>query len=215
MNLETPAILLASASPRRHELLALLGIPFSILVADVDESSASGESPSALVQGLSRVKARAVAARHPQKLIIAADTTVALDDRMLGKPAGPAEARAMLRALRARPHQVYSGLTVALNGHTFSELVESTVWMRDYSEDEIVRYVGSGDPLDKAGAYAVQHNDFHPAEQVDGCFASVMGLPLCHLAQRLHKLGLRVPVDVPAACGAHTGFACRVFEEIS
>jgi predicted house-cleaning NTP pyrophosphatase (Maf/HAM1 superfamily) len=86
--------------------------------------------------------------------------------------------------------------------------------MRDYSKKEIARYVSSGDPLDKAGAYAVQHAGFHPAERVEGCFASIMGLPLCHLARMLARLGVTVPVDVPAACQAHTGFACQISGEI-
>jgi len=208
------SILLASASPRRRELLSLLGLPFSVVVADVDETDGDGESPQAMVQRLSRAKALAVATRHPHALVIAADTTVALDGQSLGKPADAAEATAMLRALRGRLHRVYSGLTVAQGGQALTDLAESDVWMRDYSDEEIVRYVISGDPLDKAGAYAVQHASFHPAERVEGCFASVMGLPLCHLARTLARLGVTVPVGVPIVCQAHTGFVCRVFGEI-
>ena len=207
-------ILLASASPRRRELLSLLGLPFSVVVADVDETNSDGESPQAMVQRLSRTKALAVAARYPHALIIAADTTVALDGDSLGKPADAIKAAAMLLALRGRPHHVYSGLTVAQGDQTVTGLAESKVWMRDYSEKEIARYVSSGDPLDKAGAYAVQHAGFHPAERVEGCFASIMGLPLCHLARMLARLGVTVPVDVPAACRAHTSFACQIFGEI-
>lgn len=208
------SILLASASPRRRELLSLLGLTFSVVVADVDETDGDDESPPAMVQRLSRAKALAVAARHPQALIIAADTTVALDGESLGKPADPAEAKAMLLALRGRLHQVYSGLTAAQDSRILTDLVESDVWMRDYSDEEIARYVGSGDPLDKAGAYAVQHVGFHPAARVEGCFASVMGLPLCHLARVLARQGVAVPVDVPAVCQAHTGLACRAFGKI-
>jgi len=211
---ESPIILLASASPRRRELLSLLGLCFSVVVADVDETDVDGETPRAMVRRLSRDKALAVAARHPQALVIAADTTVALDGKSLGKPSGVGEAHAMLRALRGRSHQVYSGLTVTLGGRTLTELAESVVWMRNYSNAEIARYVASGDPLDKAGAYAVQHAGFHPAERIEGCFASVMGLPLCHLTRVLAELGVRVPVDVPVICRAHTGFACRVAGEI-
>jgi septum formation protein len=211
---EAPPFLLASGSPRRRELLSLLGLPFSVVVADVDETDGDGESPPAMVQRLSWAKALAVAVRHTHALVVAADTTVALDGESLGKPADAAEATAMLRALRGRPHQVYSGLTVAQGGWTLTDLAESDVWMRDYDDEEIARYVASGNPLDKAGAYAVQHAGFHPAKQVEGCFASVMGLPLCHLARALARLGVAVPADVPTACQAHTGFACRVFEEI-
>jgi len=211
---DVTSILLASASPRRRELLSLLGLPFSVVVADVNETDGDGESPQAMVQRLSRAKALAVTTRHPHVLVIAADTTVALDGQSLGKPADDAEATAMLRALRGRLHQVYSGLTVAQGDQALTDLADSDVWMRDYSDEEIARYVTSGDPLDKAGAYAVQHASFHPAERVEGCFASVMGLPLCHLARTLARLGVTVPVGVPIVCQAHTGFVCRVFGEI-
>jgi len=207
------SILLASASPRRRELLSLLGLSFSVVVADVDETDGDGESPQAMVQRLSRAKALAVVARYPHALVIAADTTVALDGESLGKPADAVEATAMLLALRGRPHQVYSGLTVAQGDQTLTDLAESEVRMRDYSDKEIARYVASGDPLDKAGAYAVQHAGFHPAGRVEGCFASVMGLPLCHLARTLARWGVIVPVDVPRVCQTHTGFACPIFGE--
>jgi septum formation protein len=203
------SIVLASASPRRRELLSLLSLPFYVVVADVDETDGDGELPQVMVQRLSQDKALTVAARHPQVLVIAADTTVALDGESLGKPSNAAEATAMLRALRGRPHQVYSGLTVLQGDQILTDLVESIVWMRHYSEEEIVHYVASGDPLDKAGSYAVQHAGFHPADRVEGCFANVMGLPLCHLARMLVQLGVPVPVDVPAVCQAHTGFMCQ------
>jgi septum formation protein len=208
------SILLASSSPRRRELLALLDLPFSVVVADVDETDGDGESPQAMVQRLSQAKALAVVAQHPRGLVVAADTTVALDGASLGKPSDAAEATAMLCALRGRPHQVYSGLTVAQDRQTITQLAESEVWMRNYSDQEIAHYVASGDPLDKAGAYAVQHAGFHPAERVEGCFASVMGFPLCHLARTLARLGVTVPADVPTVCRAHTGFACQVFAKI-
>ncbi|MFZ5918189.1 MAG: Maf family protein [Chloroflexota bacterium] len=214
MTADTPPILLASASPRRRELLSWLGWPFSVVAADVDETGIDAESPPEMVQRLSREKARHVAARRPQAVVIAADTTVALDGRSLGKPVDNAEATAMLRALRNRPHQVYSGLTVIWGEQHLTDLAESLVWMRRYSDDEIAAYVASGDPLDKAGAYAVQHARFRPAERVEGCFASVMGFPLCHLTRALAGCGLRAPVDVPAVCQTRTGFGCRVFGDI-
>lgn len=211
------SIVLASASPRRRELLSLLSLPFYVVVADVDETDGDGESPQAMVQRLSQDKALAVFGQdkaltvfsQDRALIIAADTTVALDGESLGKPSNAAEATAMLRSLRGRPHQVYSGLTVLRGDQILTGLVESIVWMRHYSEEEIVHYVASGDPLDKAGSYAVQHAGFHPADRVEGCFANVMGLPLCHLARMLVQLGVPVPVDVPAVCQAHTGFVCQ------
>jgi MAF protein len=197
-------IILASASPRRRELLSLLELPFSIVVAKVEETNHAGEPPSAMVQRLSRAKARFVAARHPKALVIGADTTVALDGESLGKPADPAEATAMLRALRGRPHRVYSGLTLIHRDRALTDLAESVVWMRNYDDEEMARYVASGDPLDKAGAYAIQHGGFHPVARIEGCYANVMGLPLCHLTRALARFGVRVPVDLPAACRAHT-----------
>lgn len=210
----TLPILLASASPRRRELLSLLGLPFSIVVADVDETNHASEPPSEMVQRLSRLKARFVAEQYPAALVAAADTTVALSGKSLGKPADPAEATAMLRALRGRSHQVYSGLTLTHRDRVLTDLVESVVWMRDYSDGEIARYVDSGDPLDKAGAYAIQHEGFHPVARIEGCYASVMGLPLCHLTRALASFGVRVPVDLPAACQAHNDLICPVFSEI-
>jgi len=214
VSVETPAILLASASPRRRELLALLGLPFSVVAADVDETEGGGEGPSRLVQRLSRAKALAMAVRHPAALVVAADTTVALDGRSLGKPANAAEATAMLRALRGRRHQVYSGLTVSWAGRTITDVACSQVWMRHYGDEEMARYVSSGDPLDKAGAYAIQDVTFHPAGQVEGCLASVIGLPLCHLARALSRLGVSVLADAPVVCQAHLGFTCRAFGSI-
>lgn len=211
MSRDLPAILLASASLRRREMLSWLGFSFSVAVADVDETDDAGESPGAMVQRLSRAKALAVADERPLALVVAADTTVALDGKSLGKPADAAEATAMLRALRGRTHQVYSGVTVALTGRTLTHLTESVVWMRDYGDHEIARYVSSGDPLDKAGAYGVQHAGFHPAGQLEGCYANVMGLPLCCLARMLARFGVTAPADAPTVCRAHTGFVCRVF----
>jgi septum formation protein len=207
---------LASASPRRRQLFSLLGLPFIAAAADVDEEMEEGESPQEMVCRLSLAKARAVALSYPESLIVAADTIVVLDGDVLGKPADEAEAIDMLRRLRGREHTVFSGVTVyhpAL-GRTITELVESVVWMRAYADEEIVRYAASGDPLDKAGAYAIQHQSFSPVERIGGCYASVMGLPLCHLARALAQLGLTLPVDVPQACQGFTGHGCLVAGEI-
>ena len=132
-----------------------LGVPFEIHVADIDERNGQGELPGALVARLSREKARAVAARYPDAVVIGADTIVTLDGQFLGKPAGPADAGDMLRRVRDRPHEVYSGVTVcspraqrAAHAARATAVVGSTVWMRPYSDDEIAAYVASGDPLE-------------------------------------------------------------------
>jgi len=208
-------LILASASPRRQELLKALGLPFIIVPAEVDERQQTSASPAALVQSLSQAKAAAVAARYPDAVIVGADTVVVLDGLVLGKPADAAEAARMLRALRGRAHLVYSAVTAlaAATGRQATAVSESRVWLRNYSEAEIAAYVASGDPLDKAGAYAIQHRDFTPVARITGCYASVMGLPLGHLARVLAAVGVAVPVDVAQACQAGTGAECCLREE--
>jgi MAF protein len=209
-------LVLASASPRRRQLFSLLSLPFIVAAADVDEEIERGESPQEMVRRLSLAKARAVALSYPEDVIVAADTTVVVDGDVLGKPTDEAEAVAMLRRLRGRKHTVFSGVTVyhPTSGRTITELAESAVWMRAYADEEIARYAASGDPLDKAGAYAIQHQSFSPVERIGGCYASVMGLPLCHLARALAQLGLTLPVDVPQTCLGFTGYRCFVAGEI-
>jgi MAF protein len=193
-----------------------LEVPFVVAVAHVNEKGKEGESPGEMVCRLSLAKAKAVAVFYPQGLIVAADTTVVLDDDVLGKPADKAEAIAMLQRLRGREHIVLSGVTVydPSLGRVITELAESIVWMRAYTDEEVARYAASGDPLDKAGAYAIQHQNFNPVERIEGCYASVMGLPLCHLARALAQLGLMLPANVPQACQGFTGHHCLVAGEI-
>jgi len=211
--------LLASGSPRRRELLGLLGLSFRIVSADVDESLQDGETPLQMVVRLAQAKASAVAnslQAAEAGIIVAADTTVSLDGIPLGKPADDAEALRLLRALRGQTHQVHTAITL-LNTHTHqsaSDLATTDVPMRDYSDKEIAAYVATGDPLDKAGAYAIQHEGFHPVAQMCGCFANVMGLPLCHLARTLRALGIEMPTDVPVACQSHIRYHCPVFATI-
>lgn len=203
-------VILASASPRRREFMSQLGVPFEVRIADVDERNGTGERPDELVARLSRHKAQAVAAQAPEAVVVGADTIVALGDELLGKPADPADAAAMLRRLRDRPHQVYSGVAVCApqRREPLTAVVESTVWMRPYTDAEIAAYVASGDALDKAGAYGIQHPDFHPAARLRGCYSSVMGLPLCRLASLLAQAGVIPQADVKAVCSALTGMPC-------
>lgn len=204
-------LILASRSPRRRELLTRLGMSFEVATADVDETARDGEAPAALVQRLARAKALAVAARYPGQSVLAADTIIVLDDEVLGKPTDEVEAAAMLRRLRGRPHQVLSAVFVLnpATGRQATELSESVIWMRDYSDAEIAAYVASGDPLDKAGAYAIQNRDFAPAARIEGCFTSVMGFPLGHVARALAAVGIAVPGDVVAACHAYVERCCQ------
>jgi septum formation protein len=209
-------LVLASGSPRRRQLLPLLGLPFVVKAIDVDERILDGEPPTELVLRVSRAKASAVNGARPDELVVAADTVVVLDGEVLGKPADPGEATHMLQRLRGRLHHVYSGVSVwhAASRQMVSELGESTVWMRDYTDAEIACYVESGDPLDKAGAYAIQHPEFDPVDRVEGCWLTVMGFPLCHLGRALAPFGVVVPSNVPGACQAFTQRDCAVSSEI-
>jgi len=190
-------LLLASSSPRRREILGRTGVDFQIVPADLDEdafAAAFGGSYPELVEALAVAKARAVAASQPDVagLILAADTTVILDGEMLSKPRDPADAARMLRLLCGRVHQVATGVAVF---ERQADVLESAhlvtaVHMRPYSDEEIARYVATGDSLDKAGAYAVQHALFHPVERVEGCYLSVVGLPLCLVSRLLRRHGL-------------------------
>ncbi|RME48212.1 MAG: septum formation protein Maf [Chloroflexi bacterium] len=188
--LRTPVIL-ASASPRRRQLFALLGIPFIVRAADVDETPLPAEKPHEMASRLARMKAQVVAA-EVQGLVVAADTLVVLDSEILGKPADIADAVRILRRLRGRTHRVMTAFTVLRtdSGREQTEVVQSTVEMRPYTEDEIAAYVAGGDPLDKAGAYAIQHGTFMPVARLSGCPANVMGLPVCKIDAVLRAQGL-------------------------
>jgi MAF protein len=151
-----------------------------------------------------------------QSFIITADTTVTIDDQILGKPADAVEAREMLQTLRGRTHQVLTAITVSnsASGETFHELCVSDVPMRNYNEEDLNAYVASGDPLDKAGSYAIQNQTFHPVENFSHCYASVMGLPLCHLARILKKAHVEVKADVPTKCQEFTNYVCPIHQTI-
>jgi len=205
-------LVLASGSPRRRELISLLGLPFIIRAANVDEQQLDGELPAEMVVRLSEAKARSIGDARHDELVVAADTVVALDDQVLGKPADPEGAVQMLRLLRARLHHVYTALSVwhPASGRLVTELSDSAVWMREYTDDEVVRYVKSGDPLDKAGAYAIQHPVFDPVARVDGCWLSVMGFPLCHLGRALAQFGVSLDPDAPGVCRVFSQRDCPV-----
>jgi MAF protein len=192
----------------------------------VDEDAIAIADPAAYVLETARQKAAAVAQLITQEnsppfprqttVLVAADTTVVLDGAMLGKPAGAADAYRMLRRLRNRSHIVYTGLVV-MNlemGQTAAGIHPATVRMRPYSDDEIDAYIASGDPFDKAGAYAIQHPTFMPVLDFDGCYLSIMGLSICHLAELLQGLGVSPHMDMAALANAHHGYACPLWEQL-
>jgi nucleoside triphosphate pyrophosphatase len=198
---ETVALVLASASPRRRHLLAILGLPFEVVVADIDETPRAGEAPDALASRLARTKAETIAASHPSAVVVAADTVVALGDRLLGKPGDAAEARLMLDALRGRDHRVLTGVALARASEIIWQGGTTTlVWMRAYTDDEIAWYVATGRPLDKAGAYAIQDPEFRPVAHIEGCYPNVVGLPLCEVKRALATAGLLTSDDGDTRC---------------
>lgn len=208
-----PRLVLASNSPRRRELLALGGWKFEIRSPAVDESQHPGENAGDYVLRLAENKARAcMAAVQLEMVVIAADTTVVDGNNLLGKPANAADAADMLRKLRGHTHQVFSGLCVIRSpgGIPGRDLCVTQVPMRRYNDQEIDAYVAGGDPLDKAGAYAIQHPGFHPVENLSGCYASVMGLPLCHLTRALRPFGVAPLTDIAKACQSWLNYACPI-----
>lgn len=211
------AILLASNSPRRRELLALTGWPFRVRPSDIDERLLPGETPDIYVQRLAARKAQGgLSSARPDEIVLAADTTVALGNRIFGKPEDSEQAREMLRLLRGREHEVFTGITLlrAEPRQSTTDLCISSVPMRAYSDEELETYVNSGDPLDKAGAYNIHDPGFNPAPAFAGCMASVMGLPLCHLARALRRMGEVPCADIPHACQAALDYHCSVFSSI-
>ena len=183
-------LILASASPRRRELLNLLGIPFTCVVSGADEHifDADALSPAELVQCLARQKAEAAASllKSPA-VVIGADTIVVLEGRVLGKPADEADARFMLQSLAGRIHEVYTGLCVLESDtqRSISAAERTAVHFGPMTEEEICAYVATGEPMDKAGAYAIQGKCAPYIERIEGCYYNVMGLPLFRLRQVL------------------------------
>ncbi len=206
-------LILASTSPRRRELITLFNLEFQIIPVDIDESPTDDESPQAVVTRLSRAKAAQAAHNHTGAIVVAADTLVSFHNQILGKPRDADDARRMLKQLRGTTHTVFSGLTIRRNEKELTELAETTVWMRDYSDAHLEAYIASGDPLDKAAAYAVQHRDFCPVARVEGCYANVMGLPLCHLYRALRAFGVDAR-EPDTACQKHLQIICPVAKEI-
>ena len=196
-------LILASSSPRRQQLLKDLGLSFAVVKPDIDESLKPEEKLVSYVERLSREKAEAVARQleADSALIIAADTIVVLgaepvgsegDGELLGKPADPAAARAMLRRLRGRAHTVVTAFTllrVEAQPQSITRQVRTTVHMRDYTEAEIDAYIASGDPFDKAGGYAIQNEAFRPVARIEGSYSNVVGLPMDELKAGLSEIG--------------------------
>ncbi len=197
-----PRVVLASASPRRRELLAVAGLNFQVIPANVDESVIPGESAQEMVRRLSRVKAQTIADTLESGYVVGADSTVVFENRPVGKPVDSADAARMLRMLSGTNHQVSTGVTVidVATGQSLTDCMTGDIALRELADDEIQTSVATGSPLDKAGAYAIQDEDLKPGELVGGCFTNVVGLPVCRVRQMLAELGCPLPPDwaVPA-----------------
>ena len=212
-----PKFILASNSPRRKQLLALTGWEFVVQPAHVNETLLAGEKPGDYVLRLAESKAGEIAhMTNGSEIILAADTTVVDEDAILGKPSDNEEAASMLRGLRGHTHQVYTGLALCRSraDKMITDLCVTDVPMRNYTDKEIQTYVTSGDSHDKAGAYAIQHPHFQPVEKLCGCFASVMGLPLCHLERALFKLGVAPNLDISKNCQSALNYECLIWQAV-
>lgn len=193
-NLTDTRLILASASPRRHELLAQCGLAFSVQPADVDEDVVPGEAPAEYVARVAADKALAIHRQYPDHYVLGCDTTVVLDEQILGKPAGDAEASAMLRALSGRAHQVLSAVVLARpDGQLESVLSQTAVSFAPLPEAWIQHYVASGQGRDKAGAYGIQNEAGLWINRIEGSYSGVVGLPLFETAELLRRAGLIHP----------------------
>jgi septum formation protein len=214
----TDKLVLGSISPRRKELMVLGGWEFEIRPAHVDEDLLPQEEPRKYVLRMAGSKAKTVAAQIATgSLVITADTTVVdPQGKILAKPQHEQEALEMLERLRGRTHQVLTGIAVmrAPDGPIYQDVCMTDVRMRDYSTDEMMAYIASGDPFDKAGGYAIQHQEFHPVEKISGCYANVVGLPVCTLGHLLRRFGIETPAGVPKECPSKNNTDCSICEQL-
>ena len=186
-------LVLASASPRRAELLQAAGIPFDVVPADVDEQQHAGEDAGTYVQRLAAAKAAHVAGTHPGRAVLGADTTVVVDGDVLGKPRDAAEAVAMLKRLSGRSHLVLTGVClIGADGRTETSIASTTVEFRPVTAAEIERYVASGEPMDKAGAYAIQGGAGGFVTRIEGDYDNVVGLPVALIQAMCRAMRIQV-----------------------
>lgn len=186
-------LILASASPRRKQLLALLGVAFEQKPSAIDEAQTKATAATDLAQKLALLKAKHVAAHYPGSIILGADTLVLLQKRILGKPKNSREAFSMLKTLRGRQHQVITAVAMLTpNKKTYAAYALSKVFMRSYQDDEIKTYIAGRGCFDKAGGYGVQDRYFNPVARIEGCACNVMGLPLYLTAKLLRRGGIKI-----------------------
>jgi len=183
-------LVLASASPRRQELLRNANIPFEVQPADIDEDPIPNESAKSCAERLAREKAQVVAGKRPNDAVLGADTVVVIDDQILNKPADGADAVRMLRLLSGRMHQVITGVCLAVRGEYEVASETTSVTMMEISEKEIAAYVVTGEPMDKAGAYAIQGIASRWIPRIEGDYSNVVGLPIARVYRMLQRVGV-------------------------
>ena len=183
-------LVLASASPRRRDLLTEAGFVFDVIPAEADERRREQESAAQYVQRVAVEKARIVASSHPAAVVLAADTEVVLDDTVFGKPADRADAARMLRLLEGRAHDVLTAFAIVGAGREYTALVGARVWFRPLTDADILGYVGTPEPFDKAGAYAIQGRARGFIDRIEGAEATVVGLPVAEVAEALQRFGV-------------------------
>ena len=184
------SLILASGSPRRRELMALITQDYTVITSDVDESEITADTPAHLAQSLATAKAEAVAAAHPADTVCGFDTVVECDGAVFGKPRDEADALRMLTALQGRHHTVCTGVTVRQGDRSLTETETTEVYFRPASREELLGYIATGEPMDKAGAYGIQGKGALLVEGIRGDFFNVMGLPLLRLSRMLEQFGI-------------------------
>ena len=215
-NLKTN-LLLASQSPRRSELLNLIGKPFDVEPANIDEKVNKDEEPYSYAKRLALSKALKIAQNNQTgSIVIGADTIVVHNNNIVGKPESKKEARQILMNLRGHTHKVVTAIAIHYRnlGNTIQDLCETSVQMRNMTEEEVINYISTGDPYDKAGAYAIQNVEYKPATVLGGCMANVIGLPLCHITKALREKNIHVDKDIAEKCQDHIGYDCPVYKSI-
>lgn len=198
-------------------MFALGNWNFEVIVSDVDETPLENEPAREYVSRLAKAKALAIKSKvKKEAVIIGSDTTVVDGREILGKPIDESDAERILKQLRGKNHQVMTGIAIyrVSDEKLVSDVCITDVPMRNYSDDEIAAYIKTGDPMDKAGAYAIQHAEFKPVQSLSGCYASVMGLPMCHIVRGLRAFDIVPNADVPMKCQALLHYDCKVTKEI-
>jgi septum formation protein len=196
------SVILASASPRRRELLSLIGIPHTVQPADIDETAFPDEQPDAHAERLARAKAEVLARTMPEALVIAADTIVVIDGMILGKPIDTGDARRMLARLSDRTHTVVTAIACARRGRVVAAVERVAVTFRPLTAKEIDAYIATGEPMDKAGSYGIQGFGATIVQRIDGDYFAVMGLSLVRLVALMTELGVPYHFSAPALLGA-------------